>query len=211
VNQGFNSVEINASYYRFPTEDWINTWLSAAPEHFSFSIKVNRYITDYTQLKGEKSVQLWNKFRKTLDKINDKIDFWLFKMPPSFKYTIENLETIRKFFSNIKLDNNNNNDNKAVVEFRDSSWWKIIDKIENIGIVFCCVDAPKLPRDRIVTNKAIYLRIHGYREWYRYIYSQSELDIILASIKKLNADKKAIYLNNDHGMLENGLYLLKNA
>jgi uncharacterized protein YecE (DUF72 family) len=131
VNQGFNSVEINASYYRFSTEDWINTWLSAAPEHFSFSIKVNRYITDYTQLKGEKSVQLWNKFRKTLDKINDKIDFWLFKMPPSFKYTIENLETIRKFFSNIKLDNNNNNDNKAVVEFRDSSWWKVIDKIDD--------------------------------------------------------------------------------
>ncbi len=41
------------------------------------------------------------------------------------------------------------------------------------------------------------------------IYSKTELDTILTTIKKLNADKKAIYLNNDHGMLENGLYLLK--
>jgi uncharacterized protein YecE (DUF72 family) len=128
-------------------------------------------------------------------------------MQPSFKYTLENLEIVSKFFSQIKLLNDNQ---KAVIEFRDPSWWKAIDKIEEIGLVFCSVDAPGLPRDRIVTNKAIYLRIHGYREWYRYIYSQTELDTILVSIKKTNADKKAIYLNNNHGMLKNGLYLLKN-
>lgn len=34
-------------------------------------------------------------------------------------------------------------------------------------------------------------------------------DTMISSIKKLNADKKAMYLNNNHGMLENGLYLLK--
>ena len=48
-----------------------------------------------------------------------------------------------------------------------------------------------------------------YKKWYQYIYSKTELDTILTTIKKLNADKKAMYLNNDHGMLENGLYLLK--
>lgn len=206
VNQGFNSVEINASYFRFPTETWVNTWLSAAPDYFTFSIKVNRYITDYAGLKEEKAIQSWYKFSKKLYKINNKIDFWLFKMRPSFNYTLENLETVSKFFGQIKLPNNNH---KAVIEFRDPSWWKAIDKIENIGLVFCSVDAPGLPRDRIVTNKTIYLRIHGYKEWYRYIYSQTELNAILTSIKKANADKKAIYLNNNHGMLENGLHLLK--
>jgi uncharacterized protein YecE (DUF72 family) len=127
-------------------------------------------------------------------------------MQPSFKYNLENLEIVSKFFSQIKLLNDNQ---KAVIEYRDPSWWKAIDKIENIGLVFCSVDAPALPRDRIVTNKSIYLRIHGYREWYRYIYSQRELDTISASIRKASADRKAIYLNNNHGMLENGLYLLK--
>ena len=204
VNQGFNSVEINASYYRFPMESWVNTWLSAAPINFTFSIKVSRYITDYTRLKGESAVQLWNKFSKPLDRISDKIDFWLFKMLPSFKYTLENLEIVRKFIKNIGLDNS-----KAVLEFRDPSWWKRTDKITEIGIVFCSVDAPGLPRTRIVANNAMYLRVHGYKEWYRYIYSQTELDTMISSIKKLNAYKKAIYLNNDHGMLENGLYLLK--
>jgi uncharacterized protein YecE (DUF72 family) len=63
--------------------------------------------------------------------MQDKIDFWLFKMPPSFKYTSENLGTVRQFFNKIKLGNN-----EAVIEFRDQSWWEVIDKIENIGIVF---------------------------------------------------------------------------
>ena len=185
-------------------ESWVNTWLSAAPFNFTFSIKVSRYITDYARLKGETAVQLWNKFSKTLDRISDKIDFWLFKMPPSFKHTLENLEILRKFFINTGLDNN-----KAVLEFRDSSWWEIIDKIAEIGIIFCSVDAPGLPRTRIVTNNAMYLRVHGYKKWYSHIYSQAELDTMITSVKKLNADKKAIYLNNDHGMLENGLYLLE--
>jgi uncharacterized protein YecE (DUF72 family) len=204
IDQGFNSVEINASYYRFPMGSWVNTWLSAAPFNFTFSIKVSRYITDYARLNGETAVQLWNKFSKTLDRISDKIDFWLFKMPPSFKYTLENLEIVRKFFRNTRLENN-----KAVIEFRDPSWWEIIDKIEEIGIVFCSVDAPGLPRNRIVTNNAIYLRVHGYKKWYSHIYSQAELDTMISSVEKLNANKKAIYLNNDHGMLENGLYLLE--
>ncbi|MGB7678796.1 MAG: DUF72 domain-containing protein [Nitrososphaeraceae archaeon] len=132
------------------------------------------------------------------------MDFWLFKMPPPFKYTLENLEIVRKFFKNTGRDNN-----KAVLEFRDSSWWKIINKIVEIGIVFCSVDAPGLPRIRSVTNNVMYLRVHGYKKWYSHIYSQTELDTMISSIKKLNAYEKAIYLNNDHGMLENGLYLLK--
>lgn len=35
----------------------------------------------------------------------------------------------------------------------------------------------------LVTNNAVYLRIHGYKEWYRYIYSQKELDIVLGNKK----------------------------
>ena len=185
-------------------ESWINTWLAAAPHYFTFSIKVSRYITDYVRLKGQKAIQLWNKFNKTLDRISDKIDFWLFKMPPSFKCTSENLEVVRRFFNNIRLESN-----KAVVEFRDPSWWDTIERIAEMGVIFCSVDAPGLPRSRIVTNNALYLRVHGYKKWYSHIYSQAELDAMISSVKKLNANKKAIYLNNDHGMLENGLYLLE--
>ena len=210
VKQGFNSVEINASYYRFPMESWVNTWRASAPQDFTFSIKVNRSITDYLRLKGDRSLDLWNRFSKTLEGINNKIDFWLFKMPRTFKYTEQNMETVKIFFERSGLTINTKNTNtRAVIEFRDQSWWQAIDRIGDLGIVFCSVDAPGLPRTINATRKSIYLRIHGYKEWYRYIYSQRELDALLNSVLNLNAEKKAIYLNNDHGMLQNGLYLLK--
>ena len=139
-------------------------------------------------IERRKSLTIRSKFSKTLNRIDDRIDFWLFKMPPSFKYSLENLETVRNFFNKNKLDNN-----ESVIEFRDQSWWKVIDKIENIGIVFCSVDAPQLPHTGVVTNDSIYLRIHGYKKWYNYIYSQTELDTLLSSIKKLNVKKKTVY------------------
>ena len=204
THQGFNSVEINASFYRFPTESWIKTWQAAAPNEFTFSIKVHRSITHYTKLKG-KSLELWKRFSISLGSLGKKkVDFWLFQMPSNYKYNEKNLETIRTFFEKTGLGN------KAVVEFRDTSWWKATKEIENMGIVFCSVDAPSLPRTRIVSNNTIYLRVHGYKKRYSYVYSQAELDTMISSIKKLKADKIAIYLNNNHGMLQNGLYLLKN-
>jgi uncharacterized protein YecE (DUF72 family) len=113
---------------------------------------------------------------------------------------------VRVFFEKSALTKDSKT--RAVIEFRDPSWWEAIGEIEDLGAVFCSVDAPGLPRTVHATSKSIYLRIHGYKEWYRYIYPQSELDEILNSVMKLKAEKKAIYLNNDHGMLQNGLYLL---
>lgn len=203
ISQGFNSVEINASFYRFPIQSWVKTWLTA-PEDFSFSIKVHRSITHYTKLKN-RSLELWNRFRQPLESLEKKIDFWLFQMPSNYKYKQENLEAIRAFFEKTNLRN------KAVIEFRDTSWWKAVKEIANIGIVFCSVDAPGLPHSLMSTNGAVYLRLHGSKEWYNYIYSEKELDNILSRFKKLKADKKMIYLNNDHGMLQNGRYLLKHV
>jgi uncharacterized protein YecE (DUF72 family) len=203
ISQGFNSVEINASFYRFPTQSWVKTWLTA-PKDFTFSIKVHRSITHYTRLKN-RSLELWNRFRQSLDSLEKKIDFWLFQMPSNYKYKQENLEAIRAFFEKTDLQN------KAVIEFRDASWWKAVKRIANIGIVFCSVNAPCLPHSLMATNDATYLRLHGSKEWYNYVYSEKELDNILSKIKKLKANKKMIYLNNDHGMLENGRYLLKHV
>jgi uncharacterized protein YecE (DUF72 family) len=203
INQGFNSVEINASFYRFPSQSWVKTWLTA-PKDFSFSIKVHRSVTHYTRLKN-RSLELWNRFRQSLESLEKKIDFWLFQMPANYKCKQENLEAIRAFFEKTNLRN------KAVIEFRDSSWWKVAKEITNIGIVFCSVNAPCLPHSLMSTNGAVYLRLHGSKKWYNYIYSEKELDNILSRIKKLKADKKMIYLNNDHGMLQNGLYLLKHV
>jgi uncharacterized protein YecE (DUF72 family) len=203
LSQGFNSVEINASFYRFPYQSWIKTWL-AAPAYFTFSIKVHRLVTHLHRLKGD-SFNVWERFREPFSPLEDKIDFWLFQMPPGFKYSRENLDTLGRFFKKANLGN------RAVVEFRDPGWWDAIEQVAETGAVFCSVSAPRLPRDIVATNGTVYMRLHGAKEWYTYVYSKKDLDTILSEIEKLEADRKAVFLNNDIGMLENGRYLLKKA
>ncbi|MDT7892209.1 MAG: DUF72 domain-containing protein [Thermoproteota archaeon] len=201
LSQKFNSVEINATFYSFPYKSWIKSW-SSAPDNFDFSIKVNRIITHYSKL-SEKAIAIFEKFKNSFKEIEEKIAFWLFQMPPSFEFNETNLKRIRQFFSAVNIP--------AVIEFRDPSWWNetTLKILKELNVVFCSVDAPELPNDIVETNGIIYLRLHGREEWYSYEYKREELDEIIEKINQISPLKCYIYLNNDHGMLPNGLYLLK--
>jgi uncharacterized protein YecE (DUF72 family) len=208
VAQGFNSVEINGSFYRFPLASWVTNWNTNSPKSFTFSIKVHRAITHYSKF-GDKALKFWNRFRKPLDALEEKIEYWLFQMPSSFKYTNNNIEKIKNFQK--KSDLSHSSSHKAVIEFRDTSWWskKPLKELRDAGIAFCSVDAPLLPTSIINLQEITYVRLHGSTQWYNYVYSEKQLNSFLIKIKKARTKKKAIYLNNDHGMLQNGLYLLQ--
>lgn len=211
IGQGFNSVEINYSFYRFPQVTSIKLWRAKAPKDFIFSIKVHRSVTHYNRLKKPRSIQLWDEFLKNFEPLENKIDFWLFQMPANFKFKPENLERVKSFFNSESIMHQIISRKKAVIEFRDSSWWneQALKEIEKAGIVFCSVDAPSLPNEIITTSDAIYLRLHGTKTWYNYLYPEKRLKEIVSDMLGKQAQKKAIYLNNDHGMLENGLFLMK--
>jgi uncharacterized protein YecE (DUF72 family) len=211
ISQGFNSVEINYSFYRFPSATSVKFWQIKAPIDFTFSIKVHRSITHYNRLKQPRSVELWDQFSKTFEPLLNKIEFWLFQMPANFKFNPENLKRVTSFFNSDGITHQIVSRNKAVVEFRDSSWWNepALKEIERLGIAFCSVDAPGLPHDIIPSSNTIYLRLHGTKTWYNYLYPEERLKEIVSDMITTGAQKKAIYLNNDHGMLTNGLFLMK--
>jgi uncharacterized protein YecE (DUF72 family) len=210
LTQGFNTVEINASFYRYPMQSWVRRWDEFAPEDFDFSIKVHRSITHYLRLKGDRALELWSSFsKKILDdrKLEAKVSFFLFQMPADFNPTSENKSMIESFFSNVNLGD------RAVIEFRNKEWWQNVEVCEKAGAVFCSVDAPALPNDIIGTNGAIYLRLHGRDKWYSSIYTEAQLDEICSNLKdsarRSGSKRVYVYLNNDHGMLPNGNYLLQ--
>ena len=68
---------------------------------------------------------------------------------------------------------------------------------------------PGLPYEIIRTNDAVYLRLHGTKSRYNYLYPVERLKEIVSNMTSIEAEKKAIYLNNDHGMLVNGLFVMK--
>jgi uncharacterized protein YecE (DUF72 family) len=199
VKQGFDTVEINATFYRFPSPAWVNVW-RRAPPGFDFSIKVHRSITHYRRL-GEGSHDLLERFVRPLEPLADRIAFWLLQMPPRFTYSETNLSRVSSFIAGVDLDA------PVVVEFRDAHWWDHVDEVARTGAAFCSVDAPGLPRDIVSTNDVLYLRVHGREAWYDHVYSEEELWEMARGVLQSSASRRYVYFNNDTGMLPNGLLL----
>jgi uncharacterized protein YecE (DUF72 family) len=209
LNLGFPTVEINSSFYRFPTKNSINLWKEKAPKGFDFSVKVNRTITHLSRFK-ESSFGFWETFRKILKPMEDKVAFYLFQMPGTFLPIDDNFEALRKFFKKFPLGEDGS---QGVIEFRDKKWWGKDGPGERIcnelNLVFCSVDAPDLPREIVASQNTVYLRIHGLREWYSGVYPKEEILKTLARIREKGTKRAYVYLNHDEGMLPNGFDFLK--
>ena len=56
----FDTVEVNATFYRLPTRETVAHWVEATPERFVFSIKASRYLTHIKRLSrvGEGTARL---------------------------------------------------------------------------------------------------------------------------------------------------------
>src|SRR5215204_92715 len=50
----FNTVEINATFYRLPLETMVKGWHARSPEDFLFAVKGSRFITHMKKLNVEK-------------------------------------------------------------------------------------------------------------------------------------------------------------
>jgi hypothetical protein len=61
----------------------------------------------------------------------------------------------------------------------------------------------------IARNDSIYHSFTVLLNGTSHVYSDKDLDKIISTIRKFWGDEKMICHNNDHGMLESGLYLLK--
>ncbi|HCB69945.1 MAG TPA: DUF72 domain-containing protein [Persephonella sp.] len=185
----FNTVEINSTFYNFPKEKNLKNWYRKAPENFIFSVKVHRSITHLKKFKDTKDT-LDEFYSVVKNSLKEKLGAVLFQLPPSFRYSDENLRIIID-----QLDPDFIN----VVEFREKSWWNdnVYDTLDNHNIIFCSVSAPGLPDDIIKTGNGIYIRFHGVDSWYRYDYSDDQLESWAKRILEIKADKNFIYFNND--------------
>jgi uncharacterized protein YecE (DUF72 family) len=50
--RSFDTVEINASFYRLPTRSSAKRWASTTPDGFVFAVKASRYLTHVKRLRG---------------------------------------------------------------------------------------------------------------------------------------------------------------
>lgn len=194
----FNTVELNAPFYSWPTLETVRGWVrqSLRPD-FTYTIKVNELITHIKRF--SRTDALVKDFGLIRDLLGERFGCFLFQLPPSFHYSPPRLRRILR-----QLDPRCRN----VVEFRHSSWWneKVYAAFRETGTVFCSVSGPRLPDELIKTADDIYIRFHGTAQWYRHDYSSEELANWVERIRDSGAVRVWAYFNNDREG-----YAIKNA
>lgn len=194
----FDTVEINASFYSWPTVAGVKAWMKGLPETpFVFTVKANELITHVRRFQD--TAGLVEDFGYVADLLGEHMGCLLFQLPPSLKY---DPELLRSIVSQLQPGRRN------VVEFRHASWWntEVYAALRDAGIMFCATSGPKLPDDLIRTADEIYVRFHGTDKWYDYRYSDVELADWAKRIEDSGAKRVWVYFNNDyHGnAIDNG-------
>ncbi len=196
-NSKLNAVELNASFYRFPFPSQVKSWALRSPPNFRWSIKVSRWITHIYKF-SDKALKTWIKFERLFEPLRDKIDFYLFQLPPTAVPTRNFTAKLEKFIKSVNLGE------KFALEWRNRQWVceKWINWCRDFEVTLVSVDSPEM-RLYARTGSSIYLRMHGRTAWYAHNYSDEELIEVAEEVLKLQADRIYIFFNNDHDMLSN--------
>jgi len=185
----FNTVELNGTFYRVPKLPDLKKYHSKTPDDFRFSVKMNRTITHLRKLKDTKA--LIDEFQKLIyDGLENKLQYFLFQMPPSFHYTEEN---VARLLEQVPRHSHN------VIELRHESWWnpEIRKLFQENNFTFCNVDFPGLKSYVISTSPDFYFRFHGNPELFKSSYSNEELNKFYAQFPE-NCEAYTVYFNNTY-------------
>lgn len=197
-SKNFNTVEVNYSFYRWPSKKTMEKWYKEAPRNFKFTLKAPRTITHIKKLKNtERQIA---DFYKLSSLLKEKLGALLFQLPPSMKFNDNNFKKFEKFLKSL----NKNKDN--VIEFRHKSWWnkEVYHLLKKNKITFCIVSGLGMPEEIISTNDIAYFRFHGRN--YSTLYPKNAIKKYANIMKNLRCKKIYAYFNNDANA-----YSIKNA
>lgn len=133
----FQTVELNAPFYSWPTTAAVQAWVrQAGRRKFIYTVKASELITDVKRFSGTKT--LVRDFGHIADLLSSRMGCFLFQLPPSFHYSRARLDRILS-----QLDPARRN----VVEFRHRSWWRarVFTAFRGAGAIFCSCSGPRLP------------------------------------------------------------------
>ena len=189
----FSTVEINATFYRNPSEKLLEGWYAKTPPDFKFAIKVNRLITHQRKLVGIQGIL--DSFIKKTRRLKEKLAVLLYQLPPSMKKE-NDFDLLADFLKLLPSDLNH------TIEFRHDSWScdEVFDLLKKFNVAYCIVSAPQLKCCLQPTAPFTYIRMHGITDWYAYNYTESDLKWWAKQISQFikNRLHGYIYFNNDY-------------
>jgi uncharacterized protein YecE (DUF72 family) len=210
----FDTVEIDSTFYGYPSKGMILGATRSTPPGFVFSAKLPKLITHEKRLDLEKGAKedLFRFLHLLLPLIEEgKLGPLLIQLPPSFAYS-DGLKKLEGFLGVVPTDVS------FAVEFRNKSWLgkaDALDLLREHNVAVTTVDEPLLPPDTTTTADFAFVRWHGRgdRPWYNYRYRQDELQGWSKKVEAIATKTKKVYgyfNNHFHGYaVENSLKMME--
>ncbi|RZS64318.1 uncharacterized protein YecE (DUF72 family) [Agromyces ramosus] len=197
----FPTVELNASFYRWPSDRSFQSWRQRLPDGFAMSVKAPRGLSHGCRLYGPEA---WlDRIAGGWHALGDRRAVLLLQLPPSLARDDVRLAY---FLDRVPAWM------QVAVEFRHPSWHvdEVFRMLEHSGTAYCIMSGAGLPCILRATSQVVYVRMHGpdHRHLYGGSYSDRDLGWWADRIREWerSGPDVFVYFNNDGGgnALRNG-------
>jgi uncharacterized protein YecE (DUF72 family) len=187
----FDTVELNATFYRLPTVRAAIGWAKQVPPGFRFAVKASGYLTHVRRLRDV--ADGWARLRERIDPLARAgvLGPILWQLPANFARDDERLAAI------LELPGAE----RHAIEFRNESWLsdEVVRRLTAHGVSLALGDDARRDLPAVApAGPLAYARLHYGRRGRRGNYSLAELDEWAAAIARWRAGAEVfVYLNND--------------
>lgn len=183
----FPTVELNASFYRLPTDAMVQRWRAVTPTGFRFAVKLSRYVTHIRRLRAVDDEL--ERFLQIVRGLGDRFGPLLVQLPPTFPRDDEALDGFLRAVPP---------DVRVALEFRHPSWMRpeVADRARAAGAAWVLADRPHARVAPTVTADWSYVRFHQGAErspWY----ARAKLARWAERLAALDVETVYAYFNND--------------
>ena len=188
----FPAVEVDASFYRLPSEAAIEAWRRAAEAApgFRFALKGSRLITHVRRL--EVVDEALATYIGRVRPLGPALAFVLWQLPPTLTLDLPRLE---RFLDRLPADM------RHCVEPRHPSWLEpsVFRALTSRGIACCWVSSAAMPAEAPDTAGFVALRLHGLSGGFAHDYTDAELAPWADGLAAVAASGREAYafFNND--------------
>jgi uncharacterized protein YecE (DUF72 family) len=191
----YDTVEINATYYRWPAETTFKKWAETFPEGFTAAVKASRGISHFARLNNP---ERWlSRMEAGLLHLGPKLGPLLVQLPGNFARNVQRLDDfLGKVPEGIRV----------AMELRHPSWddEAVYEVLERRRAAYCVMSGPGLDCLARATTDLAYVRFHGSAAapMYQGGYTEDELREWAEIIHAWRGEGRAVfaYFNNDaHG------------
>lgn len=193
--QRFETVELNASFYRWPRAATFAAWKRRLPDGFRFSVKAPRGLTHAKRLYAP---ERWiERIAASWHELGDKRAVLLVQLAPDHARDDARLDWFLEQLPSW-ID--------VAVELRHPSWDDegVFAMLERRQVAYCVMSGAHLPCVLRATGTFVYVRLHGPDDEHLYSgsYADSDLGWWADRLREWDRDGKDVfaYFNNDgHG------------